>query len=34
MGLIGKKVGQTAEIKAPKGVIRFEVVRIRFNLEE
>ncbi len=34
LGLIGKKVGETAEIKAPKGVIRLEVVRIRFHLDE
>ncbi len=31
-GLIGKKVGEIAEIDAPKGKIRFEIVSIRFDL--
>lgn len=34
LGLVGKKIGDTAEIKAPKGVIRLQVVDIRFNLDE
>ena len=34
LGLIGKKVGDSAEIKAPKGIIKFEVVSIRFNLDD
>lgn len=29
-GLIGKKKGDVAEIQVPKGVIRFEIVRISF----
>lgn len=33
LGLVGKKIGDVAEIKAPKGMIRFQVVNIRFNLE-
>jgi len=32
-GLVGKKVGQFAEIAAPKGKIRFEILSIRFELE-
>lgn len=31
-GLLGKKIGQTAEIKVPKGVIKFEVLEIRYDL--
>jgi transcription elongation factor GreA len=31
-GLVGKKVGQVAEIQAPKGVMRFEIVEIRPGL--
>jgi transcription elongation factor GreA len=30
-GLTGKKVGETAEIAAPKGKIRFEVVEIKWE---
>jgi transcription elongation factor GreA len=30
-GLMGKKVGQSAEIEAPKGVMRFEIMEIRFE---
>jgi len=30
-GLLGKKIGQTAEIAAPKGTIKFEVVDIRWD---
>jgi transcription elongation factor GreA len=30
-GLLGKKVGQVAEIAAPKGTIKFEVVSIRWE---
>lgn len=30
-GLLGKKVGQSAEIEAPKGVMRFEIMEIRFE---
>lgn len=30
-GLLGKKVGETAEIEAPKGVIKFEVLEIRYE---
>lgn len=30
-GLIGKKVGQTAEIEVPKGTMKFEVLDIRFD---
>jgi transcription elongation factor GreA len=30
-GLLGKKVGEVAEISAPKGTIRFEVVAIRYE---
>lgn len=30
-GLLGKKIGQTAEIAAPKGTIKFEVLEIRWD---
>ncbi|HUG68684.1 MAG TPA: transcription elongation factor GreA [Pirellulaceae bacterium] len=30
-GLLGKKVGEVAEIEAPKGTIKFEVVSIRYD---
>jgi len=30
-GLLGKKIGDTAEIQAPKGTIRFEILNIRFE---
>jgi transcription elongation factor GreA len=30
-GLLGKKIGQVAEIQAPKGKIRFEIVAIRYE---
>lgn len=30
-GLLGKKIGQTAEIAAPKGTIKFEIVDIRWD---
>ncbi len=29
-GLVGKKVGQTAEIEAPAGMMRFKVLKIEF----
>lgn len=29
-GLIGKKVGETAEIKAPSGMIKFEILEIAY----
>ena len=29
-GLLGKKIGEVAEIKVPMGVLRFEVVEISF----
>jgi transcription elongation factor GreA len=29
-GLIGKKIGEVAEIKVPKGVLRFEIIDISF----
>ena len=32
-GLLGKKIGQTAEIPVPKGTIKFEVVEISYNLD-
>ena len=32
-GLVGKKVGEIAEVAAPKGKLRFEIVSIRFDLE-
>lgn len=34
LALLGKKVGDRAEVKAPKGVIQFEIIEIRFNLDE
>lgn len=30
-GLLGKKIGETAEIAAPKGTLRFEIVGIRYD---
>lgn len=33
-GLLGKKIGDTAEIAAPKGKIVFKVLEIRFHLDE
>jgi len=30
-GLLGKKVGEVAEIEAPKGTIKFEIVSIRYD---
>lgn len=30
-GLLGKKTGEVAEIEAPKGVIKFEVLEIRYE---
>jgi transcription elongation factor GreA len=30
-GLLGKKIGEVAEIAAPKGKIRFEIVAIRYE---
>jgi transcription elongation factor GreA len=30
-GLLGKKVGEVAEIEAPAGVMKFEVVKIEFR---
>jgi transcription elongation factor GreA len=32
-GLLGKRVGETAEISAPKGPIRFEIVSIDYHLD-
>lgn len=32
-GLLGKKVGEVAEIAAPKGTIRFEVLSIDYQLD-
>jgi transcription elongation factor GreA len=32
-GLVGKKLGQIAEIQVPKGVIRFEILEISFSAE-
>jgi transcription elongation factor GreA len=32
-GLLGKKVGEIAEIAAPKGTIRFEIVSIDYQLD-
>ena len=31
-GLLGKKVGETAEIEVPKGTVKFEVLKIHFDL--
>lgn len=31
-GLLGKRVGEKAEIKVPKGVLKFEVLEIRYDL--
>lgn len=31
-GLLGKRIGETAEIKVPKGVLKFEVLEIRYEL--
>ena len=33
-GLLGKKIGETAEIPAPKGSYELEVVSIRFDFLE
>ena len=33
-GLLGKKKGEVAEVAAPQGKIRFEVMEIRFHLDE
>ena len=30
-GLLGKKVGETAEIAVPKGVLNFKVLEIRYD---
>jgi transcription elongation factor GreA len=32
-GLVGKKVGQKAEIAVPKGTMKFEILEIRFDEE-
>ena len=32
-GLLGKKVGQVAEIEVPKGTLKFEILEINSNLE-
>lgn len=32
-GLLGKKVGQVAEIQVPRGTLRFEVIGIRYDLD-
>ncbi|MEM1304634.1 MAG: GreA/GreB family elongation factor, partial [Planctomycetota bacterium] len=32
-GLVGKKVGETAEVEVPAGTNRFEVLEIRFEEE-
>ena len=31
-GLLGKKIGEVAEIVAPKGTIKFEIVALEYNL--
>lgn len=31
-GLIGKKVGETAEVEVPSGTLKFKVLKIEFNL--
>jgi transcription elongation factor GreA len=33
-GLLGKKIGETAEIPAPKGSYELEIVAIRFDFLE
>lgn len=33
-GLLGKKIGETAEIPTPKGKIVLQVIEIRFHLDE
>jgi transcription elongation factor GreA len=30
-GLVGKKIGETAEIEAPKGTMKFEILDIRYE---
>jgi transcription elongation factor GreA len=30
-GLLGKKVGETAEISVPKGMIRFKLLEIKYG---
>lgn len=32
-GLIGKKVGDTVEIEIPKGTLKFEILKIAYNLD-
>ena len=32
-GLLGKKKGETAEIEVPKGILKFEILEIRFDSE-
>lgn len=32
-GLVGKKVGQVAEIAVPKGTLRFEILEIEYNFD-
>ena len=32
-GLLGKKIGETAEIDVPKGTLTFKVVDIKYNLD-
>ncbi|MFO0912022.1 MAG: transcription elongation factor GreA [Pirellulales bacterium] len=32
-GLVGKKVGQVAEIQVPRGTLRFEIIGIRYDLD-
>jgi transcription elongation factor GreA len=32
-GLIGKRVGQVAEIQVPRGTVRFEILSIRYDLD-
>ncbi|MFM9067059.1 MAG: GreA/GreB family elongation factor [Planctomycetota bacterium] len=34
LGLVGKKVGEVSYSKAPKGVIRFEILKISYELDE
>ena len=32
-GLMGKKIGETAEINVPSGLLQFEIVEIKYNIE-
>jgi transcription elongation factor GreA len=33
-GLLGKKIGETAEIDVPKGKLRFKIINIAYDFEE